>query len=139
MTKRIDEDNSWKPPGAERALWSALVVDSGVAVKIVSADGVIVWANEAFADLVGAPDAPSLIGKNPSEYLPADFAVEALTVMRSVSLSGQSAMVRTIWGGRPTMGLIRPILMLTETNPLTSSSLMTAMPLPGRSRPIHPL
>jgi DNA-binding NarL/FixJ family response regulator len=107
MTKRTEEDNSWIPAGAERALWSALVVDAGVAVKVVSADGVILWANEAFADLVGAADAASLMGKSPSDYLPADFALETLTVMRSVSLSGESAMLRTIWAGRPVMGLIR--------------------------------
>lgn len=97
------------PFRSDPALWTALVEDSGVAFKMLTADGVMLYANAAYAELVGAPSAESLIGQRPESYLPPEFAREVLALFHTVAASGKPAMLRTMWRGRPVTGIVRPL------------------------------
>jgi PAS domain S-box-containing protein len=109
MPKRQSSIPKFPPQGADSSLWEALVSDAGVAVKVMNADGVILYSNLAFAELVGVSSPDRLHGRTSRDYLPAEFAVEINSVIRSVAASGRPAMVRTIWRGRPVIGLVRAV------------------------------
>ncbi len=109
MVRRAPPSPCFPPPGTDPALWLALVDDAGVAIKIAEADGVLVYANDAYAELVGAPAPDRLIGRGVDEYLPAELADEVRGVVRAVALSGKPVMVRTVWRGRPVVGLVRAL------------------------------
>jgi DNA-binding NarL/FixJ family response regulator len=107
MSKRNNPVDHWSPPPIDPALWTALVDDSAVAVKITDADAVVLWANSHYADLVGADGADALRGKGPEDFVPAPFAQEIRIVTRAVALSGEAVMHRTLWKGRPVVSHIR--------------------------------
>lgn len=107
MSKRNNPTDHWSPPAIDPALWTAFVDDSAVAVKITDADGVVLWANSHYAELVGANGADGLRGKGPEEFMPAAFAEEVRIVTKAVALSGEPVMHRTLWKGRPVVSHLR--------------------------------
>ena len=134
MPKRATSSPLWPPAGTDPALWQALVDDAGVAVKIMDADGVVLFSNHAFAELVGAASPERLTGCSSRDYLPPDFAAEVQAVVRSVALSGKPAMVRTLWRGRPVIGLVRAVRPSRADRPLLVCTIRPELPTDARLR-----
>lgn len=87
-------------PTDATALWQALVHDSGCAVAIVDADGLVRFSNAVFDRLVGL-DAGTAAGRMLHEVLPPAIAQERGDMVRQVAQQSQAmtiqGMVNAAW------------------------------------------
>ena len=93
-----------------RMLWDVIVNDTDCRVAIVDRDGKVAFANDEanrrYADKLGGA---SIVGRNISEFLPADFAAEWLGFIRQVADSGNPVLVDGMLGGVKIRSVLRSV------------------------------
>ncbi len=93
-----------------RLLWDVIVNDTDCRIAILDRDGKVAFANDEAnrrytEKLAGA----SIVGRNISEFLPADFAAEWLGFIRQVADSGNPVLVDGMLGGVKIRSVLRSI------------------------------
>lgn len=86
---------------SREAIWQALVSEPDTGVGIVSIDGQVLYLNPQAVQIYHGPSArpEDFIGKYWHELQPPEWVEERLKVLQRVRLSGQPALMRTIWLG----------------------------------------
>jgi len=90
-------------------IWQTLVSEPGIAVGIVTIDGLILFANEQVARMYGHHSTEDLIGRTFHETFPPPWADERVALIRRVIESDTTITVRTIWNGRQIRSTYRSI------------------------------
>jgi DNA-binding CsgD family transcriptional regulator len=90
------------------AVWAALTQHPFLGVQLISADGVILFANDQAMQCFMGPDAKAAdrIGRNVREWMPEIVVVERLAVLREVMDTGVSRLYRGIHLGRQVVSRI---------------------------------
>ena len=90
-------------------VWDALTDDAAVSVAVVDVDGVIRYANDAYARSINHTEARDLVGRRLDEIFPEAIGQERIQVVRGVALSGKPVQLRTTWRGVRQRAIIRPL------------------------------
>jgi DNA-binding CsgD family transcriptional regulator len=99
MTNRSLSSVSIPPARAASVVWDALLGDAAVQVAIVDADGVVRFANEAYARTIADREARSVIGQRLEDLMPGPIGAERAQMIRSVALGGRAVVVKSTWRG----------------------------------------
>ena len=90
-------------------VWETLTSDASVQVAVIDVDGVVCYANEAYAHNLDHSDVRSVVGRRLEELFPDQIAQERIQVIRSVALSGKAVQLKTTWRGVRLRAFIRPL------------------------------
>lgn len=95
------------PPGLQveglpaEVIWNAIISEPDTGVGIVSLEGQVLYLNPQAAQIYHGPDAKpaDFIGKFWRDLHPPEWVEQRLKVLQRVRITGQPALMRTIWRG----------------------------------------
>lgn len=98
-------------PECLAAISTALMTDPGAGLRVISADGRILFINRQAARMFHGPNAEpaDLIGRDCRDVYPPEWIRERFRTIGQVISTGRPTMVRVIWDGRQILNWIHPV------------------------------